>query len=515
MTPTAPGGPGNRPPPPREDEGWDISAVAVILAICAIAGLIIALSDSVILVNVCTTVLWVLMIPMLATAVIENRALRRPATGDAHADPLLEAALLAQLAGILAIGAAAVFLPTTEIVLLSLSLALGVLGSFRLYFWLRCKGIQRGYVSAAEIQAPAHGADDSTPDAGEEHTDATPLTAFQVLWSALDYTKQVGSIAAALVVIALALSLGTDAEAIAHHDWDHRLTSAEIRQQQALAKKQKAAAKKKREEEAAANQREEEAAAAKQREEEAAAKKREEEAARSSEIEKTRTESRCGKLKWQAGIGPRIAREVEEVFAGEGSLGRAVTGCPKTIQEQSTPDGAVYFARGEVDGHPKSLAVVSPIYKNIVVLWPAVVPTEELIREREDVHAPKTFPRYPSAGGCYYLLTSDKGSVVMLQENLGTEENSEPLVVLKPPVATAWRSTVRERGWLWVTPATHDGPLETYDLKRSLSGETVESITYSETTEEAKRPRVPRPYERRGEFMNLTELEQETPQAIK
>ena len=110
-------------------------------------------------------------------------------------------------------------------------------------------------------------------------------------------------------------------------------------------------------------------------------------------------ETPCPPITDTAGAPTGKVRELEALYSDVGSLGRAVAGCPAAVIPQRTPEGTLYWARGESGSPTKSVAVVPPGYKNTIVIGPAVAGTEELLLEGRDVHGPETFPRYEAGPG--------------------------------------------------------------------------------------------------------------------
>jgi hypothetical protein len=202
-------------------------------------------------------------------------------------------------------------------------------------------------------------------------------------------------------------------------------------------------------------------------------------------------------------------RELEALYAGPGSLGRNAAGCPDEIKERPTPDGRLYWTRGEEAGTARSIAIVPPGYKNTIAIGPAVEPTEELIEEHADVHGPETFPRYYAGPGEYYVLYlgAEETPAVLLGEQISSETTPQPLRLLRPAAVIAWISTVRERKlWLWPTASRESDQAEIFGLKASGSRRILETITYERSSQAASRKRVEIPYLPDSESLTLAEI---------
>jgi len=202
-------------------------------------------------------------------------------------------------------------------------------------------------------------------------------------------------------------------------------------------------------------------------------------------------------------------RELEALYTGPGSLGRHAAGCPSEIKERQTPDGDLYWTRGEEAGIAKSVSIIPPGYKNTIVIGPAVEPTEELIEEHADAHGPETFPRYYAGPGEYYLLYlgASETPAMLLGEHVGSQAVAQPLRLLRPAAVIAWISTVRERKlWLWPTAPTERDGAETFGLRATDSRTTLETITYERSSGAASRERVGIPYLPASESLTPAEI---------
>ncbi|HEY1689435.1 MAG TPA: hypothetical protein VGF95_11310 [Solirubrobacteraceae bacterium] len=147
-----------------------------------------------------------------------------------------------------------------------------------------------------------------------------------------------------------------------------------------------------------------------------------------------------------------IAEAIEFAFSEPGPG----TGCPQSTSEHETPLGLVVTALGEGAGcsEPCSIVVYSKAYEGAhIYLAPAVQQIAALTREYGAVGGPKTFPRYPAGTtherGDYYLVTTGRGSYVLIREAVNHDGEAEPYLELPPSVAEAWLSAMKEAGWLW------------------------------------------------------------------
>jgi len=226
------------------------------------------------------------------------------------------------------------------------------------------------------------------------------------------------------------------------------------------------------------------------------------------------TESPCPPIPDSATTPASKVRELEDLYdkratpgTKDGSLGRAAAGCPTAVKQRSTPDGVLYWVRGQDGTATKSVAIVSPVYKNTIVIGAAVEPTEELIYEGEDLHGPEMFPRYYAGGGVYYLLYEGSGGTpaILAGESVGL--STVPLVLMRPGAVVAWISTIRERKrWLWPSVPTEVEDHDLYALTVAGSSRRLETISYDRATAEATREKVAVPYSAVEESLTTDEI---------
>jgi hypothetical protein len=179
----------------------------------------------------------------------------------------------------------------------------------------------------------------------------------------------------------------------------------------------------------------------------------------------------CARISKQKGITEEVLNELQALYTGQHQLGPVATGCPFEVKEETTPDGTLYWVLGTEAGdlNPKSIAIVSPKFTSMIVLWPAARPVREMIEKHEDVGSgQRHLPRYYAGSGSYYLIASENGTVVLLQELLGTAQKAEAFIAMPASVSFAWLSAVRESGvWQWPEPPGRNGT--TFKLKVTTS----------------------------------------------
>ncbi len=199
---------------------------------------------------------------------------------------------------------------------------------------------------------------------------------------------------------------------------------------------------------------------------------------RGSPTEESPQPNRCAPIPTQSGISGKVRGKLQSLFTGKHQLGQAATGCALEIKEQATPDGLVYWMLGTepADQNPKSLAVVSPRFKSALVLWPAAKAVRKIIEGGEDVGADlRHFPRYYAGGGDYYLMSTEKGTIALIQELLGTTTEARPYVTMPVSTTFAWLSAIREsETWLW--PKQRNA--KDFDLKVTGSSRSRFKIKY-------------------------------------
>jgi hypothetical protein len=173
----------------------------------------------------------------------------------------------------------------------------------------------------------------------------------------------------------------------------------------------------------------------------------------------------------QSGIPPQVIEEFQALYAGTHQLGTAQTGCPREIYEESTPEGVLYWALGKLPGDrdPTSLAVIPPTrFHSMLVLWPAVTPVEQIIKRGENVGGPRRFPRYYVGGGDCYLINTEHGTVVLVQEETGTASQGRPLVQMPVSASFAWLSLTNEtKVWRWPIELQSSGDAKVFGLKQT------------------------------------------------
>ena len=227
----------------------------------------------------------------------------------------------------------------------------------------------------------------------------------------------------------------------------------------------------------------------------------------------------CPALPSSSEVPAGVASELELLYtrpgrpdSNEAAQGREVTGCPRVVTVSETSDGDVYWARGEEAGQVKSIGIVSPRYKNTIVIGAAVPPTERLLQAHEDVHGPEMFPRYHAAGGVYYVLYLGalETPTLLIREHVGVESVTDPLPAVPPAAVVAWISTVREVGtWLW--PIATDA--DTFALRTTGASQPLETVRFDPESETASRADVEGSYEATNEALSLAQIERWAPPA--
>lgn len=157
----------------------------------------------------------------------------------------------------------------------------------------------------------------------------------------------------------------------------------------------------------------------------------------------------------QKSLSEVAVKELNALFSGAHQLGEKETGCPEEeIHEVQTPNGILYWVTGRTPSDPnaKSIAIVpaGKIGESAIVLWPAVEEVEKIIESKEDIGGTEHFPHYyAGSGGDYYMLETEKGTVIEIRETTGTLRKAAPFVCMRPSAAYAWLSLIKEGVWYW------------------------------------------------------------------
>ena len=178
----------------------------------------------------------------------------------------------------------------------------------------------------------------------------------------------------------------------------------------------------------------------------------------------------------QKGLPNAVIEELNALFSGKHQLGEEETGCPEEeIHEVSTPRGILYWVTGRIQGDPdpKSIAIVpaGKVGVSAIVLWPAVEEIERIIEGKEDIGGTMHFPHYYAGGGDYYMLETEKGTVIEIRETTGTLRKAAPFVCMRVSAAFAWLSAVKETGtWLWPEGTCVDEKKDVLTLRLKRTG---------------------------------------------
>lgn len=483
-------------PTPSPSNGSRHSPLGLALGAVTLIGTFAGLTALVSFVGLFRVIEGVLLGIMFIVALAEYMGWWRKGEVGSGKNRPLEFCVTAQLVVLPFVALAVIAFAPSKFTLLLFSGVFLLLGGVRVWLNLRCCSAKRAH---AKMASPRPVIPDemnlSVGDINESTVQAKPAV-WPLVWEALGYTREIGAVISAIVILTIAVAVTTDTEAAVRGKWIVGPTTKEVEAAEAQ-KAQKA----KEVKEAKAKALEEARVRAKHALEVEAESANGNES--SSEVSSTAPEH-CEKIINTGGAGPSVVLAMEEHFQDS----PVALGCPRGIRQANSAIGPIYWCVGYLEKaeHPSGIVVMSPGDIYFVAVWPAVEPIEGLLKEKLPLAAPRRFPRYYVGNGSFYLLWSPSGSYILEQETLKNGLEAVPFKELPPSLATAALSTDKQdKRWLWIR-GHRSVKVDEEAFEFVGPGGATETIYFNTVSHVAERGPEPWRYPARQENLNIEEL---------